>query len=433
MILAGFTAEKGVQNLEHSWMLILFQLILVVGISQGAGMIAARFRQPRAVGEMVAGLMLGPSLFGWCFPGFYEQVITAAPRFPLSVLSQIGLIFLLFQIGMEFEFSHLRSKSHRRTVSFVWIAGIVMPFILGGTFGWYSAPFLHPHGSQIVFALFLAVAISITALPILGRILMEYRLESTQIGVIAISCAAIDDVVAWILLAIVTGVAKSSLHWGSESLRWGGILLYGWVGWFLVRPRLKPLFKKWLSGTMEFPVPFLGLVIAILFCSALTTQALGIFSIFGAFYFGVLVHDQKEFVERWRKTISPLVMVFFVPIFFTFTGMRVNIPGLTDPYDLLWLMAIIGIATVGKWGACYWAARWSGLDHPASQALGVLMNTRALMELVVANVALDLGAISSKVFTLLVIMAITSTIITGPVLQRILRRHPSLAKPINGL
>ncbi|MES2308729.1 MAG: cation:proton antiporter [Verrucomicrobiota bacterium] len=426
ILFAAFASEKGGASLDHAWTLILLQLILVVGVAQFAGMVAMRFKQPKAVGEMIAGLALGPSLLGWIFPEFYQKMIAEAPRFPLSVLSQIGLIFLLFQIGMEFEFSQLRSKSHRRTVSWVWISGVLIPLILGISLGWISAPYLHPQGSQKLFAIFMGVALSITALPILGRILIEWKLEKSQLGVIAISCAAMDDVIAWILLAIATGIAQSTLDWNHELLRWSGLFFYGMMGWFFVRPQLKKWIPKWIGTSPQMPFPLLGLILSLLFCSALCTQALGIFAIFGAFYLGVLLHDQPLFVSRWRDGISPLVMVFFVPIFFTFTGLRANIPGLSASQDWFWLIGVILIATLGKWGGCYLAARWSGLNHPFSMALGVLMNTRALMELVVANVALDLGAISQKTFTMLVIMAITSTVMTGPILHRLLRRNPEL-------
>lgn len=164
----------------------------------------------------------------------------------------------------------------------------------------------------------------------------------------------------------------------------------------------------------------------LLFCSSIITQKLGVFAIFGAFFLGVLLHDQKNFVSAWKKQIGTLVMVFFVPIFFTFTGLRVNIPGLNSFQDIIWLVIIIAVATISKWGGCYFAARKTGLEHPMAMALGVFMNTRALMELVVANIALDLGVISTKSFSMLVIMAIVSTIITGPILHRLLKRYPYL-------
>lgn len=426
-ILAAFTAEQSAHSLEMGWLLILFQLLLIVGVAQMAGMTAVRLRQPRAVGEMMAGLALGPSLLGWVFPDWYAQWIGGAPRLPLSILSQIGLIFLLFQIGMEFEFSHLKSKVQRRTVSWVWMAGIAFPLILGFFLGWFSAPTLHPSGSPLHFSIFMGIALSITALPILGRILIELKLEKSKLGVLAISCAAMDDVVAWILLAGATAFVNSTFIWSYEIKRWSGILIYVIALTLFVRRFFVHRLQKWLKhGSEGISFPVLGMVMSLLFCSAIVTQKLGIFAIFGAFFLGVLLHDQTNFVEHWKKQIGSLVMAFFVPLFFTFTGLRVDIPALNSLQDLAWLAVIIATATLAKWGGCYLAAKMSGLDHPMAMALGVLMNTRALMELVVANIALDLGVISTQVFSMLVIMAIVSTIITGPVLHRLLNRHPQL-------
>lgn len=427
MIFAAFATEKSSELLEWGWLMILFQLLLIVGVAQFSGMVAIRFRQPRAVGEMIAGLALGPSLLGWIFPEWYAQWIGGAPRFPLSILSQIGLIFLLFQIGMEFEFSHLRSKLHRRTVSWVWVVGILFPLICGFFLGWISSPVLHPEGSPLHFSIFMGIALSITALPILGRILIELKLEKSKLGVMGISCAAMDDVAAWILLAAATAFVKSTFIWSHELTRWMGIVAYVIFLSLFVRKFLIVRLHVWQKSSTEgVSLPTLGIVMSLLFCSAIITQALGIFAIFGAFFLGVLLHDQTVFVEWWKKQIGSLVMVFFVPIFFTFTGLRADIPALNSIQDLLWLGVIIVTATISKWGGCYFAARKSGLEHPMAMALGVLMNTRALMELVVANIALDLGVISTKTFSMLVIMAIVSTVITGPILHQLLHRHPHL-------
>ena len=266
--------------------------------------------------------------------------------------------------------------------------------------------------------LFVATAFSITALPILGRILIEFNLTQQPIGVIAISAAAINDVVGWLLLALVSALAIAQFNVGSFALNVAMVGGFAVVAWWGIRPLVKRLVKWGQRDGEPLSNTLLGVLLALVFTGAMITYQLGIFAIFGGFMMGVLLHDERRLIEAWKDRMGQFVTVFFVPIFFTYTGLRTDIGGLDTPELWGWCALIVLLATLGKFGGSYLAARWLGLGKSDSKVLGILMNTRALMELIVINVGYDLGVISQNVFTMLVIMAIFSTVITTPGLRR---------------
>ncbi len=411
-------AQSATHQNEALLFFTLLQLVVIVIMGRVGGEIATRISQSRAVGEIVIGILLGPSLFGLLAPEVFQYVFKSSSPQPMFILSQIGLVLLMFQIGLEFDFSHLTAKHNRTAVMRIAAVGIMLPFALGFAFGYYTAPLLSPQANHLASGLFVATAFSITALPILGRIMMEFNMTRTKLGVIAISVAAITDVVGWLLLAVVTAVSLSNFSAGSFAQTLGLLLLYVAVSWLLVRPALHKAIHHSVVTEHRFSDNLLGLLIATIFLSAMATYKIGIFAIFGGFMMGVLLHDQHEVVKAWRKKVGEFVGVFFLPIFFTYTGLRTNI-GALDSWELWgWCGLLIVLATLGKLGGCYLAARWSGLNHQESTVIGIMMNTRALMELIIINVGFDIGVISQNVFTMLVLMAIFSTIITTPALRR---------------
>ena len=396
----------------------LLQLTVIVLAARIGGGIALRVGQTAAVGEIIVGILLGPSLFGLLAPDLFQYVFHSGIPEPMQMLSQIGLVLLMFQIGLEFDFSHLREKRNRKAMLWVAAASLIAPFLLGYAIGHFSAPILSPNTHPLLSALFIATAFSITALPILGRIMMEFDMTRTPIGVIAISAAAINDVIGWLLLALVTTLTLSHFDGPDFALKVALVLLFFAVSWFGVRPLMKRILHRCDARSGVLTHNLLGIVLAAIFLSAMTTYQLGIFAIFGGFMMGVLLHDEHAFVNTWRKRISPFVLVFFLPIFFTYTGLRTNIGSLDSASAWAWCVLIVALATLGKFGGAYLAARYTGLSHNESKVLGVMMNTRALMELIVINVGYDLGVISQQMFTILVIMAIFSTVITSPLLRR---------------
>lgn len=395
----------------------LLQLAIIILAARAGGEIATRLGQSSAVGEIVTGILLGPSLFGWLAPDIFSAVFRSAPPEPMQILSQIGLLLLMFQIGLEFDFGHLTDRKHRRTVLWVASAGLALPFAFGFTLGWSATPLLPAGVEPLASGLFVATAFSITALPILGRIMIEFQLTRTALGVIAISAAAINDVVGWLLLALVSTLAVSHFEPLAFATKVVLVLAFFAASWFVVRPLAKRLVRLAQPGRGRFSPNLMGAVLALVFAAGMTTYQLGIFAIFGGFMMGVILHDEHGLREAWNTRVGHFVTVFFLPIFFTYTGLRTDVGSLDSLADWGWCALVIALATLGKFGGSYLAARRCGLGHHESGILGVMMNTRALMELVVINVGYDLGVISQEMFTMLVIMAIFSTVVTTPCLR----------------
>ena len=410
-------ATSSVHETERLVCFTLIQLLAILAVSRVSGKVARLLKQPAVVGEIVGGLIIGPSLFGRFFPNQFAFVFKSIPPVPLIILSQVGLALLMFQIGLEFDFSHLRDKQTRTTVISVSAAGILLPFALGWLIGGWSHEFLAPGINPLGYRLFLAVALSITAIPVLGRIMMELGVQRTRLGAIAITAAALDDVTGWTLLAIVSALATAEFSASTFVTQVGLLLAYLALCHLFVRPLLHRMVTRLLGDKDLLPHDLLAIMIMVVFISGLITYNLGVFVIFGGFVAGMMLHDHHPFVAAWKKSVSHFVTVFFLPIFFTFTGLRTNVHGLNSLALWGWCLAIIAAAMVGKFAGCSLAARFCGLSWPDAGCLGIMMNTRALMELVVINVGLDLGVIPPNVFTMLVLMAIFSTIITAPFLR----------------
>ncbi|MFO1206768.1 MAG: cation:proton antiporter [Burkholderiales bacterium] len=415
-------ATTAVHRQESLLFATLLELTIIVLAGRVGGILARRVGQAAAVGEIIMGILLGPSLFGLLAPQTFAFVFRSASPEPLQILSSLGLVLLMFQIGLEFDFEHLAERLNRKAVLSVSLSCLVAPFVLGLALGYAAAPVLSPQADRFNSALFVATAFSITALPILGRIMLEFDLTRTPLGVIAISAAAINDVIGWLLLALVTALAASQWDGTLFAARVGAVALFVCASTWLVRPLLKRAVRAMPPRHGRLPPNLLGLMLAVIFTAAMATYGIGIFAIFGAFMMGVLLFDETEFVHAWRERIGDFVNVFFLPIFFTYTGLLTSIGSLDSLASWGWCAATVLLATVGKLGAAYLAARFSGFNHAESSILGFMMNTRALMELVVINVGYQLGVISQPMFTILVIMAIFSTVLTTPALRHFLPR-----------
>jgi Kef-type K+ transport system membrane component KefB len=410
--------------------LTLLQLAVIVLAARAGGALALRWGQSAVVGEILVGVLLGPSLFGAIAPQAFAAVFRSTPSEPLTILSQVGLLLLMFQIGLEFDFSHLAQRAHRRTVWAVAGAGLTAPFAIGAALGALMPHEIAGTDNRFGFMLFVATAFSITALPVLGRILVDFRMTRSALGVIAISCAAINDVVGWLMLALVSALSVSAFAPAPFVWRVLGIAALGAFAWWVVRPLLTRLVRQRLRSSANgdaatLPPTLMGVVLAGVFVAGMTTHQLGIFAIFGGFLMGVLLHREAPFVRAWHERVGSFVNVFFVPIFFTLTGLRTDVGSLHDGSAWGWCALLIALATAAKFGACHFAARAVGLDGVRARILGALMNTRGLMELIVINVGLEMGMIGRQVFTMLVLMALVSTVITSPLLRRWLARlHP---------
>ena len=397
--------------------LVLIQWMLIIGVAWCFGRLGRRLGQPLAVGEIFAGILLGPSALGALWPDGLHWLFPVESQHTMQVLAKVGLIFLMFQVGMEFDFGHLTSRS--RTVTAVSLLGIAAP-VAGGLL---LAPWLHrtfaPDTNRFGFILFICIAMSISALPIMGRILLEMKLERTVLGALSISSAAIDDVVGWVALAVATALVTTGFSGPALLLQAGGVLALLLALLFLVGPWLQRVWQKSSDNGERagMSANFLALLLLVLFTCCLITNKLGVFSIFGAFLFGVSLHKEVTLVKAWREKFQNFVLVALVPIFFTNTGLRTEVGSLQSGAGWLGCALVLLVAVAGKLGGCFVGARLTGQDTRTSACISALMNTRALMGLVAINVGLELGLLNKELFTMFVIMALLTTVMCGPLLR----------------
>jgi Kef-type K+ transport system membrane component KefB len=403
--------------IEGHLTLVLFQWMIIIAAAWAFGRLGKYFGQPLAVGEITAGILLGPSVLGLIWPHDWPVLFPKETQQSLQLLGKLGLVFLLFQVGMEFDYSHLRHRS--RTITAVSILGVAAPFLCGLAI----APWLHekfaPDTPRFGFELFLCIALSISALPIMGRILLELHLERTAIGAMGISAAAIDDIIGWVLLGAATALVTASFNFGRLLLQLAGIAFFFMALQFLVGPALRKWWRESVRDLPEQGMPnsFLALLLIGLFASSLATHFLGIFVIFGAFLFGTCLHQEPALVKAWRDRFSGVVLVAFVPVFFTNTGLNTKIGSLQTPAAWFACGLVLAAAVAGKLGGCYLGARLTGRPPREAGCLAALMNTRALMALIAINIGLDLGLLTPALFTMLVVMALLTTAMCGPLLR----------------
>jgi K+:H+ antiporter len=404
--------------LEKTLLLLCADLAIIIASARIFGWLFGKVGQPPVVGEIMAGVILGPSLAGRLYPGAIQAMLTPKTSAVLSAMAQVGLILLMLLIGLEFPFDRLRSAA--RASLFVALAGIAVPFAASYVLAGYLFSISPVAAPELAFRLFFATAVSITAIPIMGRILMHTRLTRTRMGLTSITAAAIDDVLGWILLgAVVAMSAHGHADLGALALSLAGVSALGTAFWALGRFGLSRLkIRRAPSGGL--PAGMLAAVLVVVFAAATATNALGVFSIFGGFLCGIAGSFHRDLAEGIHASIGDLVSILFLPIFFVFSGLRTDIGSLgSDPRLWTALLLVIAAACVSKFGATALAAKASGLPWKESLSIGLLMNTRALMALVVINIGADMGIISPAAFFWLVTMALFTTVITTPILTRL--------------
>ena len=415
------------ENLEHPLSLLLMQIVVIVLASKLLASLVSKIGQPMVIGEVIAGILLGPSVLGHFWPGVSHFLFQAASLPNLNFLSQLGLILFMFIIGLELDIHLLKHKAHTAVV--VSHASIIIPFAMGVSLAYFIYDrFAPPHISFLAFGLFMGIAMSITAFPVLARILHERGLTKTALGSLAITCAAADDVTAWCILAAVIAIVQA----GSVISAGFTVLLsivYVIAMLKLVRPWLERLETKYAS-TESLNRTFAVISFVILFLSALTTEMIGIHALFGAFLAGASLPSDPGFRKMLAERIEDVSLVILLPLFFAFTGLKTQIGLLNDGTTWLVCGLIIFVAVAGKFGGSSLAARFTGQSWADSFAIGALMNTRGLMELIVLNLGYDLGVLSPTIFTMLVLMALITTFMTAPALnwiERIRWRQESIS------
>jgi Kef-type K+ transport system membrane component KefB len=381
-------------------------LAVIVAATRLTGALFRRLGQPAVIGEIAAGILLGPSLFGAVAPAAASALLPASVMPAIGLLAELGVVLFMFIVGIELDTSAVARGA--RAAILISQAGIVIPFLMGFTLSWWLYPWLAGSGvSFVVFALFVGVAMSVTAFPVLARILSDFGLQRTALGVIAMSAAAVGDVIAWCLLAGIAGLARAEA--GAGLVTTALAVVFAAVMLLVVRPVVARL------ASVASPSAIAGLVIG-MFASAGVTHAIGIHALFGAFLFGALVPAHSPAAEAITIRLRAAIWLL-LPTFFAVTGLRTEVRLIDGAAAWLTCLAILAVACAGKFGGSYAAARHAGLAAREAAAIGALMNTRGLVELVVLNLGLSLGVISPTLFAMLVLMALATTAMTTPLLR----------------
>lgn len=402
------------QNLHDPLSQLLVQLVVIVMATRIMGFVLSTMGQPAVIGEMLAGILLGPSLLGWVSPGTFTFIFPRESFGTLQLLSQIGVCVFMFTVGLELDVGNLRQRA--RTAIVVSHSSIMVPYVLGSASALLLYPSFAPQTTSFVsFALFMGIAMSITAFPVLVRILGDRRLTRTALGVTATTCAAVDDATAWAILAFIVALTRAT---GLIPTLVNMVLLVAFVCLMLlvVRPLLsRALTLERVQGRAELVL--IAGILVFMTASALMTQLIGIHALFGAFLAGVVMPRDRQFLDHLAVRLESFVVVFLLPLFFAFSGLRTQVNLLGDPTSWLMVLFIVAVAVGGKIVGSMVPARLTGMSWRDSFKLGALMNTRGLVELIALNIGYDLGILSPRIFSMLVLMALITTFMTGPLLS----------------
>ena len=405
---------------------VLLALVVVIATARAMGYVFRIASQPPVVGEILAGIVLGPSLLGRLLPGAEGYLFPAMVGPYLNIIAQVGVILYMFLVGLELDPALLRNRGHA-TVA-ISHASIVAPFLLGATIALYLYPHLSTSDVPFTcFSLFLGVSMSVTAFPVLARILTDRGIHKTRMGAIALTCAAVDDVTAWCMLAFVVSVARAEAAGAVATI----VMALGFIALMIlvIRPTMARLSLVYGNRGRLTQGVMASIFIALLI-SASATELIGIHAVFGAFALGAVIPHDSGMARELTDRLEDIVIVLLLPAFFAYTGLRTQIGLVSGGEQWMMCALIVAVASLGKFGGSAIAARLTGLDWRDSSALGVLMNTRGLMELIVLNIGLEMNVISPTLFAMLVIMALVTTFSTTPILHLITRRAGAKIEPL---
>lgn len=413
------------EGLHHPLAVLLLQIISILVAVRIFSWLFKYLGQPGVIGEIVAGIVLGPSVLGHFFPETFGFLFSDSSLESLNILSQIGLILFMFIIGMELDLSILRKKGSQTLV--ISHASIIVPFFLGTVLAWQVYPeFGAGHTTFVPFALFIGISVSITAFPVLARIIQERNLGKTPMGMLAIASAANNDITAWCLLAAIIAIAKAGSV-ASAGFTLVCVILYVLFMFGLVRPFMRKLGEIYNSQEI-ISKPLVAFIFLVLILSSYITEVLGVHALFGAFVAGVIMPANLSFRRIMTEKVEDVALVLFLPLFFVFTGLRTEIGALNTPH--LWGVCalFVAVSIVGKLAGAALSARFVGESWRDSLSIGVLMNTRGLMELIVLNIGYEMGILPSSIYVIFVIMALFTTFMATPSLVLIeklfARREP---------
>jgi Kef-type K+ transport system membrane component KefB len=406
--------------------ILILQICVILVTAYSVGWLLRKFHQPQVVGEMVAGVLLGPSLLGWVAPGFSAALFPPQSLAALYLLSQVGLLLFMFMVGLELDTKKLRQLGPIAVV--ISHTSIIVPFVFGVLLAFHLYPRIVDSSIPFTgFVLFMGAAMSVTAFPVLARILSERNLLGTRLGTLTIACAAVDDVTAWCLLAVIIAVVRSKLNQLALWQMLAGLASYVGIMLFVLRPVARSLAARHKGAGITDKT--IAALLVCMLASSWATEWLGIHALFGAFFAGVMMPKDNGFAEDVRKKLHPLVVVLLIPLFFAFTGLRTSIGLIGGSEMMLYCALVFIVAVAGKFGGSTVAARAMGTPWREAAAIGILMNTRGLIELVILNIGLDIGVLTRPLFSIMVVMAVGTTLMTTPVLSWVYYKPKDQALP----
>lgn len=422
---AATTAPGTVSTAAFDIAKVLIAIAVVVAVARLVGSAFVRIRQPRVIGEIVAGIMLGPTLLGAIAPDAAEWLFGDV-RPTLGVIAQLGLIFFMFLIGLEFDTGMVRGQG--RTMGLIFVGSLGTPFVLGVLLGFLTHETVFPEADRLSYALFLGAALSITAFPVLARILTEKGLAQSPIGVLALGCAAIEDVAAWLVLAVVVAIVNAD---GAASFitTFGLTVLFAAVMLTVVRPVMGWVVRRLPRGEHGISAALLSVILVGVLLSAFVTEEIGIHAIFGAFAFGAILPRDSLLVGDVTLRLEDFTVLLFLPVFFASAGLKTELGSIDSAAIALVGVAVLAAAVLGKFVPVFLAARSQGVPTREASTLGVLMNTRGLTELVIISVGQEIGVVNEPMFAILVLMALITTFMTSPILDLIARRAAPAFRP----
>lgn len=416
---AGNAVAQAVPHAIPGLALVIAQVALIVACARAAGALGSYLHQPPVIGEMIAGIALGPSLFGWLAPRAFALVFPPLSFTLLNVLSQLGLLVFMFMVGLEFDFSDVKKEGPVAMIA--GHASIAVSMAFGALLALYLYPrFAGRDAGFLTFALFLGASLSMTAFPVLARILRDRKMLRAPLGASAIACAAMVDATGWCVLAYVVAQARAGSATPALLRSIGGLAIFVAVMFLVVRPLLRRIERSYhASGDLTDTRK--AVVLLVMLLAGLTTELLSLHVVFGAFVAGAAMPRSREFVSYLTDKFEALTVLLFLPLFFVYIGLRTSMGQIHGASMWLVCALVITLATAGKIGGTGLAAWLAGADARRSAALGTLMNARGLMELIVLNIGLDLKVITPALFSILVLMAVVTTVMTAPLLAVIER------------
>ncbi len=410
-------AHNKINNTLH----VLLALTVVLVTARIMGIIFSTIKQPAVIGEVLGGILLGPSFLGYLAPNLYNSLLPSSVSPFLEIIAQLGVILYMFFIGLELDLNRLRKSGHVATA--ISHASIILPFLLGSVLA--LAIFHQVCPPQVPFrnfSMFLAISMSLTAFSVLARILTDQNMQGTWLGTVAMTCAAVDDVTAWCLFGVIISIVEAQRQGSAVQT----VLLAGTfiIGMFTIVGPLMRRLVNWVDGLDHLTENVLAIFLVGLLLSSFATALIGVHTIIGAFILGVIISHESRVAKELKIRLEYLVRILLLPTFFAFTGMRTHLGVLSSWEDWLLCGLIIAVATAGKFGGTLFSARLCGLSWRNASALGILMNTRGLSELIILNLGMDMKIITPRLFAMLVLMALVTTILAPPIFHWIMWGHP---------